>query len=58
MFWAYSLGLEGGILAPWSRVSLRIAAAGELCKVTGEYFEMAKPFPRKELQNEPGNSAF
>ena len=29
VFWAYSLGLEGGILAPWSGVSLRIAAAGE-----------------------------
>ena len=42
----------------WAGVSLRIAAAGEQCKVTGEYFERAKPFPRKELQNEPGNSAF
>ena len=31
-------------------VSLRIAVAGEWCKVTGEYFERAKPFTRKSLK--------
>ena len=33
-----------------SGVSLRNAVAGEECKVTGEYFERAKPFPRKSLK--------
>ena len=31
-------------------VSLRIVVAGEECKVTGEYFARAKPFPGKSLK--------